>query len=339
MLNKLYDKIKEIIYLNHKLILSFFILLSILTFHLPFYINTPGGIIDISQKIEIENSYDVEGSFNFAYVLELKATIPTMIIAYFNKDWDILKKEEVIYENESDADAEFRDHLLLTEANQTAVIVAYNKANKKVVVSNEQLFVTYVDSKALSDLKVGDEIIEINGELILNKEHLSNVIGKNNIGDTINIKVKRDSKTIDRTAEIMESRNKKVIGIMVSRKCDLVVEPNIKLNFNASESGPSGGLMMSLAIYNYLTEEDITYGKKIVGTGTIDEYGNVGSIGGVEYKLKGIAKEKASVFLVPAGENYDQAIKLKNEKNYDIEIVAVSTFDEALEYLKGLSNN
>ena len=37
---------------------------------------------------------------------------------------------------------------------------------------------------------------------------------------------------------------------------------------------------------NSLVEEDITHGLKIVGTGTIDYDGNVGSIGGVEYNIK-----------------------------------------------------
>ena len=57
----------------------------------------------------------------------------------------------------------------------------------------------------------------------------------------------------------------------------------------------------ALLIYDYLTEEDITKGRTIVGTGTIDENGNVGSIGGVKYKLKGAVKNKAEIFLVPNG--------------------------------------
>ena len=40
------------------------------------------------------------------------------------------------------------------------------------------------------------------------------------------------------------------------------MDPNIIFHFDSYESGPSGGLMMSLAIYNALVEEDITGGKK-----------------------------------------------------------------------------
>ena len=90
---------------------------------------------------------------------------------------------------------------------------------------------------------------------------------------------------------------------------------------------------MSLAIYNYLTDEDITHGKKIAGTGTIDEKGNVGSIGGIEYKIKGAVHDKIKYFIVPNGENYEDAIKVKEKYHYDINIVGVSTFDEVLEAL------
>ena len=339
MLNKLYDKIKEIIYQNYKIILLFFVTLFILTFQLPFYINSPGGIIDISKKIEMDNQTEVSGSFNFAYVTELKATIPTLLIAYFNSDWDILKKEEVVYENEDNDDVYFRNHLLLEEANQNAIILAYNKAKKEIKIINEQLFVTYVDLLSQSNLQVGDEIIEIEGQSITKKEDFINYISGLEAGKKINIKVKKDGQIMNKYAKIFMNKGEKRIGIMLSQKKDLETTPKIKLKFDSSESGPSGGLMMSLAIYNYLTTEDITHGQKIVGTGTVDENGNVGSIGGIQYKLKGVVKEKVKVFLVPAGENYNDAIKLKEKENYDINIVPISNFDEAIDYLEKLDDN
>ena len=92
---------------------------------------------------------------------------------------------------------------------------------------------------------------------------------------------------------------------------------------------------MSLAIYNSLVEEDITKGKTVVGTGTIDIDGNVGAIGGVKYKLIGAVKNKADVFLVPK-DNYEEAIEVKNEKGYDITILSVDTLSDAIESLESL---
>ena len=90
--------------------------------------------------------------------------------------------------------------------------------------------------------------------------------------------------------------------------------------------------MTSLAIYTKLTGIDLLKGRKIVGTGTIDSNGNVGEIGGVKYKLMGAEKGKADIFFVPE-ENYDEALQVKKEKNYQIEVVKVKTLHEAIEYL------
>ena len=56
----------------------------------------------------------------------------------------------------------------------------------------------------------------------------------------------------------------------------------------------------------------------------------------VIYKLARAVKEILDIILVPSGENYKEAIKEQKEHNYDIEIVEVKTFDEALDYLKKL---
>ena len=81
--------------------------------------------------------------------------------------------------------------------------------------------------------------------------------------------------------------------------------------------------------------QDLTHGKDIVGTGTISLDGSVGEIGGVEYKVIGAVKEGAEIFLVPEG-NYKEAVEVKKEKGYDIEIVSVKTFNDAVTYFEGL---
>ena len=43
-----------------------------------------------------------------------------------------------------------------------------------------------------------------------------------------------------------------------------------------------------------------------------------------------------TIFLVPKGDNYKEALKEKEKHDYDIEIKAIGTFDEAVEYLESL---
>ena len=124
-------------------------------------------------------------------------------------------------------------------------------------------------------------------------------------------------------------------GVALTVTYNYQEEPEASITMKQSESGPSGGLMMSLAIYNSLVDEDITKGKTVIGTGTIDIDGNVGAIGGVKYKLIGAVKNKADVFFVPK-DNYEEAIEVKNEKGYDITILAVDTLSDAIESLESL---
>lgn len=331
MLNKLYDKTKSIIKQNYKFYLTLIILFLILTYNLPFYIETPGGVLDVSKRVEIENTKKLSGSFNLAYVTEIKATIPTLIFAYFNDDWDILKKEEV-QQHETVEEIEYRNNLLLEEANQNATIVGFTKALEYVEVTNRKINIIYIHQDSDTDLKIGDEVLEVNNTKIESKEQLLNLIDKST--GKIEFKVLNDGIEYSRYAYKKNIENTNVIGIVVSETKDIDTNLDIQFKFKASESGPSGGFMMALSIYNYLTD-DITNGLKIVGTGTIDENGNVGSIGGVEYKIKAAYKNKADLFFIPL-DNYEEALKVVNDNNIDIKLVSVSHIDEAINYLKNL---
>ena len=130
--------------------------------------------------------------------------------------------------------------------------------------------------------------------------------------------------------------DEKKLGIIVQTDYEYELDPEINIKFKTSESGSSGGLMLAISIYNAITSEDITHGLKVAGTGTSDIEGNVGEIGGVKYKIMGAVRNKMDLVFVPAA-NYDEAIKVKKEHNYDIDIIKVNTFEEALNYLNNLS--
>ena len=134
-------------------------------------------------------------------------------------------------------------------------------------------------------------------------------------------------------SSVFEVDGIRYVGIMITSNYDAITNKKVNINVKRNESGSSGGLMLSLAIYSKLTGNDLTKGDKIIGTGTIDMKGNVGTISGVKYKLIGAVKKKAKVFLCPE-ENYEEAIRIKEEKKYNIDIVKVNTFEEAINYLK-----
>ena len=335
MFNKIYVPIKTFIKENYKFFLLLIVLFFIFTFELPYYIDTPGGLIDVSDRLEVEDGYSINGSLNLAYISEFRATIPTLIVAYFNDDWDIIEKDEVIATNETIAENNYRNHLLLQEANQNAVMVAFEKAGLDYEVQNRKVNIIYIYEDADTDLKIGDQIIAINDVTINSKEEALNVIKEN---EHLDLKVINDGVEYTRYANKVTIDGERLIGIMVSETKDVLTSKEVDINFKKSESGPSGGFMMSLAIYDYLIEEDLTKGLKIVGTGTIDEAGNVGVIGGIKYKIKAAVKEEADLFFVPKA-NYEEALETVEAENLDIKLVEVSHIDDAINYLKGINLN
>ncbi len=339
MFSKVYEKIKNYIKQNYKFILTLLVTYIVLTFPLPYYIYTTGGTIDINDRVEVEDGYEAKGSFNFAYVSELRATIPTYLLSMVIPSWERVKIEDYkLDENESVEDVSFRDHISLEQANQSALKVAFEKANLPFEVVGSHHYVVYLDPNSNTDIEIGDEILELDGEKITSMDDYRNIVARHDYHDVLTMKVKRDGKELEKTIEVIEKDGEKLTGISITTLYDYQTDPEVTFHFSKAESGPSGGLMLTLSIYNKLVEEDITYGKKIVGTGTIDENGNVGEIGGVEYKLRGAEKEKADLFLVPAGQNYEDCMKIKEEENLKIKVIPVKNFDEALLALQTLKD-
>ncbi|MFI5906710.1 PDZ domain-containing protein [Dactylosporangium sp. NPDC051541] len=95
--------------------------------------------------------------------------------------------------------------------------------------------------------------------------------------------------------------------------------------------GPSAGLMFTLGIIDTIKPEDLTGGMIIAGTGTIDDSGNVGPIGGIPQKLVAAKAAGAKVFLTPAAncaeamDNPQPGLPLIKVNNVDDALTALDT--------------
>ena len=314
---------------KYKIIIIAIIFFIIFNIPLPYYIDAPGGIENVNKNIKIQG-YDAKGSLNIVYVREYRATIPLILYSLFRHNYDIIKQSDVVLDEEKNIDYEKRDKLLMDESISNAIYVAYTSANKDIEILENKVYVLYNENKD-SDLKVYDEIIKINNKNISNKSDIIDILSNLNGYDKVKIDVINNNKEYTRYAKL---NTDKKLGILISNIKEYKTKPNIKINKDDDQSGPSGGLMMALYIYNKLTKYDITSGKKIVGTGTIELDGTIGEIGGVKYKLESAVKSKADIFLVPDGDNCKEVKRIKKEKKYNINIKCVSTFDSALKFLK-----
>ena len=334
-MKNLFNNIKKYLKEYYKVIIVYVLILALFLVEFPYYISAPGGLINTEEKIKTTENFKMKGSLNMAYVSEIHATIPTLIISLFNDDWDIEKEEDVKNDNETIEEKNYRNKMLLEEANDTALLVAYKHSDIDYSIENSKVYITYIDELANTNLKIGDQILKVDDKKIKDKNDLFTYIASKKIGDKISLEVKDiNGENKKRTSTLINVLDEPKVGAIVTETFNLKSNKKVEFNFKNSESGSSGGLMLTLTLYSHLNEIDLTKGKTIVGTGTIDINGNVGEISGIKYKLIGAVNKKADIFLVTAGNNYKEAKKVKKEKGYDIELVPVKTFEDALKYLK-----
>lgn len=337
MINNIYVKVKEFIKDNLWFFIALSIIIAINFIKVPYEVMMPGGTIDLTDRISVSGEeVELEGSFNMAYVSVVQGSIPYVVVGSVLPDWDVDKMDAKNYDKDQVEAKNMSNKLQLINSKNAAKEVAFRTAGVNYSLGQEYTYVYDVTEEANTTLKVGDDIKSVNGTVINHADDIIALLKSYKKGDKLSIVVNRDGKEKEVSATLYaDDKGEAKIGISVLTTAEVISDIDIEINTKDSESGPSGGMMMALMIYNAVTDQDLTHGKKIVGTGTIERDGSVGIIGGVKYKVMGAEKSEADIFLVPKG-NYKDALAVKEEKGYDIEIVSVETLDDAIKYLEGL---
>ncbi|WEV46293.1 Lon protease [Bifidobacterium sp. ESL0690] len=137
------------------------------------------------------------------------------------------------------------------------------------------------------------------------------------------------------TDEYKETATKQMTGsqdsattaaLAFAKKHNIAGAKTAKVQMHVDDiGGPSAGMMYALGVIDKLTPQDETGGKTIAGTGTIDNKGKVGKIGGIQLKMLGAKRDGATYFLAPAS-NCDEVV---GHVPNGLRDVKVSTLDEA----------
>ena len=319
--------------INYKYYLICIILLVVTFVRLDYYIYSPGSLIDLTDRIEVDNSYHSDGSFNLTYVSSRDGTLLNVLLSYIIPSWDLESVDDSRIEDEDPSEIELRNKIYLKETSFDAIIAAFNEAGLSYKVDKIDLTVADVFNISNTNLKAGDIIKGINGNNVNSFDDYSREISKYKEGEKITINVLRNNKSIDCYSVLQKEEDRIIIGVSLAELKSVTTNPKVEYVFKDNESGSSRGLMCALDIYNKITDYDLTKGRIISGTGVIDEKGKVGAIDGVKYKLIGAVKKKADVFIVP-NDNYDEAVKVKNENKYDIKIIKADNLHDVIEELK-----
>ena len=88
---------------NKLYIITMLVIFVLFQIRLPYYIDAPGGTIDISNRIKYDDLKEYDGSLNMLYVTEYVATIPTYLMSFIIPNWDL---EDISNNQISDESAE-----------------------------------------------------------------------------------------------------------------------------------------------------------------------------------------------------------------------------------------
>jgi Lon-like protease len=181
-------------------------------------------------------------------------------------------------------------------------------------------------------------ITGIDGQPAMLSQEVVQGIRRHKAGDTIRL----DVSGADRRARVEEivlgrrpDSGEGYLGVVLNtkeQKFDYPFEVTID---SGTIGGPSAGLAFTLGVLDTLSAGELTGGRKVAATGTIEIDGTVGDVGGVVQKTAAVRAAGADVFLVPDGE-YDDAVAHAGPK---LEVVKVATLDDALKALSRLGGD
>jgi PDZ domain-containing protein len=177
-------------------------------------------------------------------------------------------------------------------------------------------------------LQPDDVITAVDGTPVPTPEELLAAIRAKPAGSTLTFELTRDGEPITvQVTTVADQDGVPRVGFTPEVRSSAPFTITIPIE---GIGGPSAGLMMALGIIDKLEPEDITGGRIIAGTGTIDANGRVGPIGGVPQKIIGAQDAGATVFLTPidnCGEAVENAVP-------GLLLVQVDTLETALTALE-----
>lgn len=197
---------------------------------------------------------------------------------------------------------------------------------------------------AQGKLHAGDVIRAVDGESVREPKQVAQLVTKHKPGQRVEFTVvpARAAKAAEKARKQPSASDERRISVGTKKAPDdgrtiVGIQPatghafpfpiHIKL---ADVGGPSAGLMFSLGIVDKLTPGKLTGGSFVAGTGTIDDHGKVGAIGGIQMKTVAARAKGAQYFLTPP----DNCAAAAKEKPDGLTLVKTGTLGDALDSLK-----
>jgi len=301
----------------------------------PYVAEVPGptyntlGEIDGTPIIEVEgrDRNDVSGNLNLTTVGVSRAGLSLVeaVRGWFDGEVTVVPEESVYPPDQTEEETQQQNRqafLTSEEAAETAALDQLGYPEKVVVQGLSD------DSPSEGKLEEGDAIEAVDGRPTPDTDTLDDVLSAIPGGTTIDVGYTRlgEAGTTTLTTKPATDREGSLLGVLVREAPSAPFDVDIQVQ---DVGGPSAGLMLTLGILDLVGDTDLTGGKVIAGTGTIDVDGSVGPIGGVQLKMVSARELGADVFLVPA-DNCAEALQAPQP---GLPMAKVADLDDALDAL------
>lgn len=309
---------------------------------LPYVVFQPGpitntlGRLDGKPIIEVKGapSYPAKGALDFTTVRVVggpgvRVNIFDLVVAGVRDDEEVYKREEIYPESQTRKEIQQENAAEMVNSQDVAAAIALRETGHTVP---ERVIVSQVPdgSPAKGVLEAGDEFVSVAGTPAGDAAAVQAAIRSQKPGSPVTVVVKR--KGVEKSLSVTTRDNKgtTIIGVLLGRDYVLPVDVTID---SGGVGGPSAGTMFTLAVYDLLTPGDLTAGKRIAGTGTMEPDESVGPIGGIRQKLHGARDGGADYFLAPA----DNCNEVRGHVPAGLTVVKIGNFDDALGAVKAIA--
>ncbi len=302
-------------------ILNIFFLIVGVAIRRDYDISIPGGLIEVENRILLEESFPVEGQISTVFIYSLdEHTLLTRFIAEGAVGVDISPRPLSVI-NIPASELNERGRIQYEASITASIIQAFEAANVDISYEFNGLRVIFRGESV--PIPIGTLITSVNGEPVTSLDQFITAIEE------------LDEITINEDVVLMRNEEG-FFGITIAEEY-IILDTAIGYEIvDANIQGGSGGLLQTLNLYNRLTEDDITKGYHIAGTGTITAGGFVGPIGGAAQKVIAAARDGVDIFFIPVFD-YPEARAELDRLDSDMQLVMVASFSEALAYLSEIT--
>jgi Lon-like protease len=260
-------------------------------------------------------------------------TLVQVISGWLDRTTAVVPQEEVFApgQTQQQSDAENKAEMVSSQESATAAAMATLGIKVPTILTVDGVEPSAPAAKVLEQ---GDVIRTVNGKAITDLAKLRTVLEATKAGADVEIEVRRKSADKSLTVKTIPSPQdgRTVLGVFIDPTFSFPFSVKIQIE---DIGGPSAGTMFALGIIDTLTEGDLTGGKKIAGTGTIDADGLVGPIGGIRQKLVGARRAGARYFLAPA----DNCVEVRKHVPDGLTVVKVDTLTTARDAVAAIAQN